>query len=54
MKMPNKAGAPIEALSGVGAEKEVLQPSGIEYKIKKVTTKTTGNVTVYEVEMETL
>jgi len=54
MKMPNKAGAPIETLSGVGAEKEVLQPSGIEYKIKKVTTKTTGNVTVYEVEMETI
>ena len=54
MKMPNKAGAPIETLSGIGAEKEVLQPSGIEYKVKKVTTKTTGKVTVYEVEMETI
>lgn len=54
MKMPNKAGAPIETLSGIGAEKEVLQPSGIEYRIKKVTTKTKGKVTTYEVEMETI
>lgn len=54
MKMPNKAGAPIETLSGIGAEKEVLQPSGVEYRVKKVTTKTTGKVTVYEVEMETI
>ena len=54
LKMPNKAGAPIESLSFIGAEREVLQPSGIELKVKEVTTKTTGNVTVYEVEMETI
>ena len=54
MKMPNKAGAPIETLSGVGAEREILQPSGVQYRVKEVTKKTTGKVTVYEVEMETL
>lgn len=50
-KMQNKHGSPIASMSGLGHENEVLMPSGIKTKIKKVTKKTVKGKEVWEIDL---
>jgi hypothetical protein len=50
-KMQNKHGSPIASMSGLGHENEVLMPSGVKTKIKKVTKKTVKGKEVWEIEL---
>ena len=50
-KMQNKQGSPIASMSGLASENEVLMPSGVKTKIKKVVKKTVRGKEIWEVEM---